>query len=75
MMDFLGIKKIILTKKQILDVQNKFSNITKQAQYSGVSYKEYVKQSIELGVYKKMSAEERNRKIASTRKSSGKQKI
>lgn len=75
MMDFLGIKKIVLTKKQILDAQNKFSNITKQAQYSGVSYKEYVKQSIELGVYKKMSAEERNRKIASTRKSSGKQKI
>ena len=74
MMDFLGIKKIVLTKKQILDAQNKFSNITKQAQYSGVSYKEYVKQSIELGVYKKMSVEERNRKIASTRKISGKQK-
>ena len=71
MMDFLGIKKIILTKKQILDAQSKFTNIGKMAKYLGVPYKVFVKQSEELGVYKKMSPADRNKLISANRKSHG----
>jgi superfamily II DNA or RNA helicase len=69
--DFLGIKKIVLTKNQILDAQSKFTNIGKMAKYLNVPYKVFVKQSEELGLYKKMSPADRNRLISANRKSNG----
>jgi hypothetical protein len=73
MKDFLGAKKEI-TKEDILMVQKDNTNISVMAKLLGISYHKFVSLSKEYGVHKVTSVADRNRKIASIRKSHGVQK-
>jgi hypothetical protein len=68
---FTGIKKYELTLDQILEAQKNTNSAKATAELLGVTISIYEKCSKHYNVYKKMSNSDRNKKIASLRKSSG----